>query len=1375
MKYISQTMDFISYSNGEIQDQITQYYATNNQTKPSNTDVGWSDSMPSILDADDQKRIYNYIWKRQKITWKSGDITYSDVTLMSELDIVTILAQNEINPDTGKPFTVGEWCTKKNITIIDGSTIMTGTISADKLHVNAIRSQNYVSGAGVDKDGNTILQPNETYSDAGTFLDLSTGNIYTPKFSVIQDETDCEVSITGTVNATAGKIGNCDIKDGKLIINSEVVIEGMETPIATVIENTLIDSEVYYALSDSVTVAPIQDSNKPETVWSTTAPAYQEKMYMWQKTVNTYNCAPAEDDESDGNGHKVVTSITCIAGASGKGIKDVISYYLATNVAEGITTETEGWTPGIQYTSQGKKFLWKYEEFQYTDGDPKLTTPCIVGMFGESVAYKYYLSNSNTPPEYKDTNNDNVIDSNDGWYDAPQGVSKDNPYEYVVQVLGASTTTPVLWAKYGFDGGEIQETIQYLVSDSMTSTPEANDTRWDDDFPTYNKDGGNHIWTGKNYVWKKTVTAPDGADEKVEIIVLQIMEVATILAEKDGKQLSEWCKDKDITLIDGSSIATGSIEADRLNVAKLSAINANVGELEAGVLRSSNYIKGLEAFTVGDNIDALNDDMVTYAVTGANISTDTLVCIPSKYSDASVTVIGSKAFANCESIMNIIIPNTVTSIGENAFSGCNSLKGVYYVGTKEQWKQITIALGNELLKEAPRYYISNYEQIAEYTKNYSLPINVSEVSGEWTSSDDDLTISASNEQTPDELDISSVPVEGKLENVTLTSTYQVVKETDYMREFSEIQLPTLTLMPPQQDPNNGEDLTPGTTYKYQGVQPITINVIAGAEVKLKVYNAATSSWTETVLTTSPTEIHSATYTDTIVENTAYVQKEGTLTITARLTTNGRVALNVSYSINLPYYEDTTYSVTPSSATILGSYTAYRESVYARVEDNIIYAYQSVNGRVPTKYDNSSGDLSSYTGLSCWLEYKANAIGNYINVNKQGCGIAIDDGTIETPYFQLSSEGKIKAINGVIGGFSIGDTTLSNSNTGVSLSEKGLSVDSSEGIIRVGQTTLRISADGTGVALDAGDEPFSITSQGRSITFLQDLEEASSVFFNLKVQFGWVYSDGSDFVIGNNPSGSGNRYYNIFKITLTKATTQEIDNVAISVPYKRVFRDTGGELEQGVLSFYFTKTDNEIVHYTKPFEDLGTQPIDLIISKYGSTESRTYYCDENANQKLPIWENYYEKKLYAVSTDIEIKGNLIPSNTKSYTLGEDGIRWKEAWINTANINTQYTDSDKTKKHNISTLTNQHSEFFDKLKPVTFIYNDDAENKVRTGLIAQDAKGALDEVGLDNYAIYHEWQESNGNNTCSLVYQDLIALCVNEIQKLKKRVAELENNT
>ena len=70
----------------------------------------------------------------------------------------------------------------------------------------------------------------------------------------------------------------------------------------------------------------------------------------------------------------------------------------------------------------------------------------------------------------------------------------------------------------------------------------------------------------------------------------------------------------------------------------------------------------------------------------------------------SVTSIGSSAFSGCSSLSSVVIPDSVTSIGKEAFSGCSSLKDVYYTGSEEEWKAITIGEYNKSLQNATRHY-----------------------------------------------------------------------------------------------------------------------------------------------------------------------------------------------------------------------------------------------------------------------------------------------------------------------------------------------------------------------------------------------------------------------------------------------------------------------------------------------------------------------------------------------------------------------------------------------------------------------------------------------------------------------------------------------
>lgn len=65
-----------------------------------------------------------------------------------------------------------------------------------------------------------------------------------------------------------------------------------------------------------------------------------------------------------------------------------------------------------------------------------------------------------------------------------------------------------------------------------------------------------------------------------------------------------------------------------------------------------------------------------------------------------VTEIGAHAFEGCDGLMTIIIPSSVTSIGDYAFpaSATNPMISVFYAGTQEEWDNIQIGEGNDMLK-----------------------------------------------------------------------------------------------------------------------------------------------------------------------------------------------------------------------------------------------------------------------------------------------------------------------------------------------------------------------------------------------------------------------------------------------------------------------------------------------------------------------------------------------------------------------------------------------------------------------------------------------------------------------------------------------------
>ena len=82
---------------------------------------------------------------------------------------------------------------------LDGAKIVANTITANKLATDAIKSNNYSASSNTSSP----------YSAAGTFLDLATGNIYTPNFGV--DSVNGGAYINGQVVASTGQIGDSAI------------------------------------------------------------------------------------------------------------------------------------------------------------------------------------------------------------------------------------------------------------------------------------------------------------------------------------------------------------------------------------------------------------------------------------------------------------------------------------------------------------------------------------------------------------------------------------------------------------------------------------------------------------------------------------------------------------------------------------------------------------------------------------------------------------------------------------------------------------------------------------------------------------------------------------------------------------------------------------------------------------------------------------------------------------------------------------------------------------------------------------------------------------------------------------------------------------
>lgn len=187
----------------------------------------------------------------------------------------------------------------------------------------------------------------------------------------------------------------------------------------------------YYQVSTSNTTAP--------TSWVTTAPTMTTtNKYLWNYEEITYTDGSTEStskrvigvygdtgaagkDGTNGKDGKNGTN-----GSDGVGVSSIVNYYLASTASSGVAANASGWTDTVQTISSTKKYLWNFERITYTNGIIIDTTPCVIGVYGDTGA---------TGSDGKDGTNGK---------DGSDGVGIASIAEYY-QVSTSNTTAPTSW------------------------------------------------------------------------------------------------------------------------------------------------------------------------------------------------------------------------------------------------------------------------------------------------------------------------------------------------------------------------------------------------------------------------------------------------------------------------------------------------------------------------------------------------------------------------------------------------------------------------------------------------------------------------------------------------------------------------------------------------------------------------------------------------------------------------------------------------------------------------------------------------------------------------------------------------------------------
>lgn len=184
-------------------------------------------------------------------------------------------------------------------------------------------------------------------------------------------------------------------------------------------------------------------------------------------------------------------------------------------------------------------------------------------------------------------------------------------------------------------------------------------------------------------------------------------------------------------------------------------------------------------------------------------------------------------------------------------------------------------------------------------------------------------------------------------------------------------------------------------------------------------------------------------------------------------------------------------------------------------------------------------------------------------------------------------------------------------------------------------------------------------------------------------------------------------------------------------------------------------------------------------KIDSTQNRLYYKQSDDNytsiglksiEIVKDEQGYFRAGL--LEGDSNPLGVAINSGYNTFALNSSSGSLTGTWtLDSEGILT----SDKNLKNSIELLSEKYSVLFDNLNPVRFKYNNGTSNRYHTGFIAQELQQAIIESNLSEQevaALCTVETNEKDSGYMGIRYGELVALCVNEIQKLKLQIKELK---
>lgn len=333
-------------------------------------------------------------------------------------------------------------------------------------------------------------------------------------------------------------------------------------------------------------------------------------------------------------------------------------------------------------------------------------------------------------------------------------------------------------------------------------------------------------------------------------------------------------------------------------------------------------------------------------------------------------------------------------------------------------------------------------------------------------------------------------------------------------------------------------------------------------------------------------------------------------------------------------------------------------------------------------------------------------------------------------------GTLQAPSGNIGGFTIGTSAIYKTKTAYS------------------NTTAGVYLGTDGIGLGAGT--FYVTSAGAltatSATITGAITATSGSVQNMTVKGRLYFGNNSTYYIDANYNDTSYYIYLPgFRVDDASGAVFSGKLSAASGSFSGTITATGGKI--GNLNI----SDGGLLYGSVSTDNVATG---VKINTTGIWAKEGHFSQGSFGYWFLSSSGYFWA-LYNRSYDIYLKSTGPTLNTSSAT-----------WMSI--ITTANSSSDARLKRDIEPLSSQYEAFFDSLTPRRFRYKDGTSGRYHTGFVAQEVVSALDSAGLTTkqFAGAVLWCPDTEDECWHLRKDEFVALNTWEIQKLKKRIAELE---